>query len=211
MESSMEKQVPMTLNQERLLDRGKQLATKLAVRDQMVADEKRRRASAKGDLDAFDAQISKLAETIRAGFENVAQGDLFADQALATGALAEVGKAACTCNAETPGVHDPGCPVHGVDAVKPEPGKLHDFRVAAKNPEECEVCGFDEGSGIHGRHGFVEQTDVTTDNDAHGCCVFCPLPECDEIHQAEPEEAAEDEDESALNVADEGDTPQGPA
>lgn len=130
----MNAQVPLTLNKERLLDRGQKLAEKLAVRDDMVAAEKRRRKQAKEDLDAFDAEISNLAGTIRAGYENVAQGELFADQELATEALADVAKLVCSCDPLTVGnIHDPGCPVHGVDAPKPAPRE-------PRTMGECGLC-----------------------------------------------------------------------
>src|SRR3954468_15245054 len=95
---TMEQERPITLREQELLERGQQLAQKLAVRDGLVTAKKVDQKRRQDEIDELDAEISKVASVIRDGFENRKQGDLFIDQALpkdqAASTIAEIAKRA---------------------------------------------------------------------------------------------------------------------
>lgn len=111
--------VPLTV--EERAERADVMAGLLA---EIAALERQKAEKAKelGDaIKALEARLQEHGNVLREGSEERAQMDLTFPQEQAAAALAAVGAAACTCEGGTEAdVHDPACPLHGVDAKPPK-------------------------------------------------------------------------------------------
>lgn len=161
--AKMDAEVPVRLRTNELADKGLELALLLAERDGLVEDKKRKAKLAQEDIEALDVRISDLAKSLREGYENRRQGDLFADDQAAAAALAEVVQRA-ECSGCASGVYSPACPTHGIGGQAtpapeeykgPLPTDPHPFVTRGKpldgeHEDACEACGSNEADPVHG-------------------------------------------------------------
>jgi len=105
------------------------------------------RAQAKAKAFEFKEQVEALMDRLEAhsrvlseGEENRRQMDLTFPQEHAAKALHDVAEAACSCEGGAePDVHDPACPVHGVE---------RNADGTAKDASECVKCDGDHGPPV---------------------------------------------------------------
>jgi hypothetical protein len=173
--------VPVTLQDQQMLDRGKQLAEKIGVRTGLVDAKKAENKKRQDEIDEFDEEISRLARVIVDGFENRDQMDLFADQKLAkdkaAAALIEVAKRA----ARHPFVGEAGTGCTREDCGRladdeahrqPDPSKPHTFVPDGSGEGKCWACPAPKDDAVHAEPAPpVVETFVCSDCDASGASL----------------------------------------
>lgn len=152
--------VPVTLQEQEMLRRGRRLAEKIGVRTGLLEAKKAENKKRQEEIDELDEEIAAEARVIIDGFENRAQGDLFVDQALprdeAAQRLAEIAARALkhpfvasetaidTCARE-------GCTAQATAEVHipPPPSEPHTFVPDGSGEGKCWACGSGTEDTVH--------------------------------------------------------------
>lgn len=116
-QKTMEQEVSVKLTVEEIAERGETLAAKMLHVEHLRRKKREDGKSTQALIDAELDECERLARVICDQEELQKQGDLFVDDEVATRALAGVAAAVCTCDPDTPDVHDLDCPVHGPDGT----------------------------------------------------------------------------------------------
>lgn len=153
-------QLPVELTEDEKLERQFTLANKVGYRESLVESAKADAKKWKAQIEEVDAEIARLARVIREGYEDRAQMDLFANDALpkdeAARRLAEVAARAAkhpfvasetaidTCAREGCGAQAGG-EVH----VAPPPAEPHTFAPDGTGEGKCWACGSGKDDPVH--------------------------------------------------------------
>lgn len=166
---SMEREVPVNLRDQELLERGQHLAEMVAERTSLVEAKKAENKRRQDDIDKLDEEIAQVAAALLNGHENRKQGDLFFDQTLpkdqAAKRLAEIARMAERHPFVTSDV----------------------IAVGGGQPCAREGCGAEASAEVHVPPAAAERHTYVPDGTGEGkCWTACGEPKEAWVHQVEP-------------------------
>lgn len=211
-----DRELPVKLRDDEMLDRAHTLAQKVAYREGLVDSKKSDAKKWQDQIDEADEEIARLARIINDGFENRAQMDLFADQLpkdQAAQRLAEIAVIAAkhpfiASESSIDSCAKDGCgAAAGADVhVAPLPSQPHTFSPDGSGEGKCWACGSGADDPVHAEPKVVEPTvrhAFMADAGAEGVCSLCGGPATSLVH------GTAERDPNAPHAAELGEQPEG--
>lgn len=213
-----DRELPVKLRDDEMLDRAHTLAQKVAYREGLVESKKSDAKKWQDQIDEADEEIARLARVINDGFENRSQMDLRFDQLpkdQAAQRLAEIAVIAAKhpfvpSEAAIDTCAKDGCGAAAVADVHvaPLPSQPHTFAPDGKGEGKCWACGSGADDPVHAEPKAAPEPTVAhafmADAGAEGVCSLCGGPESSLVHNADAIDVAgheEEVDELATDIA----------